>query len=155
MSGENCADTPLEPHSTEQDDTIILFVLIVLAAAIVILTVYGVFRGRKVKNASSVSAVSSTFAELVNVQTHERVCLCKEVTTIGRDEQCDIALLDDDSVSRGVHAIFKYQQRVLKIFDSGSTNGIKVNGQMVNGDELRHGDTIQLGETKFRVEIKR
>lgn len=70
---------------------------------------------------------------------------------VGRSTSGDIVLADA-SVS-GRHARLVPHGDGFAIRDLGSTNGTKVNGQVVSGDrELRSGDTITLGEAVLAYE---
>ncbi len=64
--------------------------------------------------------------------------------TIGRNPACDI-VLDDKSVSKK-HAAVKTVGLKSTIQDLGSTNGTFIENDRVERHELRHGDTIIIGE---------
>ncbi len=68
---------------------------------------------------------------------------------VGRDPACDI-VLNDSKCSRR-HAIVEDGPDGLVIRDSGSANGIYVNGKRVEKAPLRPGDTVRLGEVKLRL----
>ncbi len=66
---------------------------------------------------------------------------------IGREESCDIPVIDS-SVSRNHGSIaFESGQYVLR--DHGSSNGTFVNGEAVRLHTLKQGDTIRFGEVIF------
>jgi pSer/pThr/pTyr-binding forkhead associated (FHA) protein len=66
---------------------------------------------------------------------------------IGRATDRDISLAADSSVSRN-HAVVTYERGRHIVADDGSSNGTKVNGQLLSGPRpLRVGDRVQLGET--------
>ena len=66
------------------------------------------------------------------------------VTTLGRSMDCDINL-SDLGVSR-IHARIERTGAGIEIVDPGSTNGLFVNGDDVDGRQvLQDGDKIQLG----------
>ena len=67
--------------------------------------------------------------------------------TIGRDGGSDV-VIDNPGVSR-THAVILFQQGQFKIRDSGSQNGIKVNGRQVSEAELKFGDIV--GVNKFKI----
>jgi len=69
--------------------------------------------------------------------------------TIGRDPACDIELKDDKSVSKQ-HAVIKTVGRKSTIEDLGSTNGTFIDIERIERHELRHGDTIIIGEYELR-----
>lgn len=65
-------------------------------------------------------------------------------TKIGRKPGCDI-VLNDPGVS-GEHAVVKTVGLQSAIFDLNSTNGTFVENERVKQRELRHGETITLGQ---------
>ncbi len=65
-------------------------------------------------------------------------------TKIGRKPGCDI-VLNDPGVS-GEHAVVKTVGLKSTIFDLNSTNGTFVENERVTQRELRHGETITLGQ---------
>lgn len=70
-----------------------------------------------------------------------------DVLTIGRDEDCDIAMPADTFMS-GRHARIEVRPGGAAIVDTNSTNGVFVNGKRVQGERsLRDGDRIQAGNT--------
>lgn len=71
-------------------------------------------------------------------------------TEAGR-EAAGISLAFDSMASRK-HAVFTPGPQGLAVQDLGSTNGTMVNGQKVQMQPLKPGDTIQIGTTVFRVE---
>jgi pSer/pThr/pTyr-binding forkhead associated (FHA) protein len=79
--------------------------------------------------------------------------LSKDETLIGRNPTTDITLLDE-GISRE-HAIILRDDaaRTFTIEDLQSTNGTKVNGKRVRSAVLAHGDSIEIGKTRFRFEL--
>ena len=73
----------------------------------------------------------------------------KPLLTIGRGEDRDIQLTDR-SISR-MHCEIEFQKGILLIRDSGSQNGIRVNGRPTLEQELREGDQIDIGSTRLVV----
>ena len=74
-------------------------------------------------------------------------------TTIGRFDDCDIAI-DDNDISRLhaqiTHRIDAATAHEFAIFDYSSTNGTMVNGQPINAvASLQDGDQIKIGNTQF------
>lgn len=65
-------------------------------------------------------------------------------TKIGRKPECDI-ILDDTAVS-GEHAVVKTVGLKSTIADLDSTNGTFVESKRIKQHELRHGETIIIGE---------
>jgi pSer/pThr/pTyr-binding forkhead associated (FHA) protein len=75
---------------------------------------------------------------------------CDRMFKIGRGEQCDLAIPDDD-VSRE-HAAFERGADGIVVRDLGSKNGVEVDGQRVVGTRvLRDGEIVCLGKTRLRV----
>ncbi|MGE5184455.1 MAG: FHA domain-containing protein [Acidobacteriota bacterium] len=75
-------------------------------------------------------------------------------TTLGRGQHNEIPVMEP-SVSRR-HANIMYVDGKFRLHDLGSTSGCYLNGQAVhlkNRVELKHGDIIQLGFAKFRLEL--
>ena len=71
--------------------------------------------------------------------------------TIGRQSDCEIALLYDLTVSRR-HAYLEVQADGVAIEDAGSTHGTYVNGARVEERVPVGGeDEIQLGSTRFTL----
>jgi pSer/pThr/pTyr-binding forkhead associated (FHA) protein len=69
--------------------------------------------------------------------------------TIGRDPACDIVLKDDKAVSKK-HAVIKTVGRKSTIEDLDSTNGTFIDIERIKQHELRHGDTILIGDYQLR-----
>jgi len=80
--------------------------------------------------------------------------LLKDETLIGRNPTTDITLLDE-GISRE-HALILRDESLnaFTIEDLQSTNGTKVNGKRVRSAELAHGDSIEVGHTRFRFELR-
>lgn len=68
----------------------------------------------------------------------------KPEITVGRGESNDI-VIEDNRVSRS-HARFKINARgEIKVIDTGSTNGVKVNGVKVKETIIKPGDAVEMG----------
>jgi hypothetical protein len=78
----------------------------------------------------------------------KEVQLTKERTTLGRRPYNDI-VIDNLAVS-GEHAVIHMAGQEVEIEDLGSTNGTYVNAKAVKRQELRNGDTIEVGKYKIR-----
>jgi hypothetical protein len=78
--------------------------------------------------------------------------LKKASIVIGRREDCDIILIDT-SISRS-HARLELHRGGYTIYDLGSTNGTRVNGERITSKALMPGDKITFGTTVciFKVE---
>ena len=68
-------------------------------------------------------------ARLVAIDGDSAIDLVKELTLVGRDEDCDIRL-DHKSISK-LHCVIAKTDGLLLVRDLGSTNGTRVNGQRV------------------------
>ena len=67
--------------------------------------------------------------------------------TIGRDPKNDL-VIDDSSISR-FHAEIRDLADRIQILDLGSTNGIKINGALVQSQALMSRDVIHIGDIMF------
>lgn len=82
---------------------------------------------------------------------HRPFTLRKEVTLIGRREDCDLRIAVGD-VSRK-HCRLLLGEDIVEVEDLGSSNGTFVNGVKVQRSPLAAGDTIQIGPVVFVVQI--
>ena len=73
------------------------------------------------------------------------------VVTIGRSDQCDIAV--KDSSMSGRHAEISKINGEIRVKDLGSANGIWLNGERVDDVELFDGDVLRCGQTSIRVDV--
>jgi hypothetical protein len=105
----------------------------------------------KVLGAAEKLAGEPTFAWLVIVEGDGRgikLDIFKDQNIIGRGEECHIRL--DDSFVSELHAIVAEKDGVFHIWDLGSKNGTKLNGEPLRGSsELKDGDVIEIGKTKL------
>ncbi|OBA79224.1 regulator [Mycobacterium sp. 1164966.3] len=82
-----------------------------------------------------------------------RYRLSGATTRIGRLDDNDIVIADDEDVSRH-HAVVIDTGAGFVIYDSRSTNGVEVGGQRIRGSaNLADGDRIRVGGSEFVVEI--
>ncbi len=72
------------------------------------------------------------------------------VAVIGRDPTCDLVLNDPKSSRR--HAVVESGPGGLVIRDTGSANGIAVNGARTERSPLKAGDVIRIGDVEVTVE---
>ena len=72
----------------------------------------------------------------------------KDHLRIGRTTESDL-VIDHKSISRR-HAEIKKEGGTFTLYDLGSANGIKVNGELYEQSALRRGDIIQLGHVHLR-----
>lgn len=88
---------------------------------------------------------------VLTVPDGQRVELHEGHYVVGRHLECDI-VISDSNVSRR-HAEFVCAGRDVIVRDLGSTNGTKVNGVAINGDQLLvHGDVVGFGTAQVTFE---
>ena len=88
---------------------------------------------------------------VLTLPTGQRIELHEGHYIIGRHLENDI-VLNDTNVSRR-HAEFVCAAGEVVVGDMGSTNGTKVNGVVVNGEQLlQHGDVINFGSAQVTFE---
>lgn len=68
------------------------------------------------------------------------------IMVVGRDETADIRV-DEPLVSRA-HARIERRGERYVVLDLGSTNLTRVNGEVVNERELRHGDELRFARAR-------
>src|SRR3974390_1001569 len=90
-------------------------------------------------------------AWLVSLDGGRSVDLVKDLTLIGRDEDCDVRL-DHKSISK-LHCVIVKTDGLLLIRDLGSTNSTRVNGQRVRRAALLPNDQLTIANYKFRVQF--
>jgi sigma-B regulation protein RsbU (phosphoserine phosphatase) len=88
---------------------------------------------------------------LVEESTGRRVAVRRPIT-IGRTRDCEFVIDDNSASRRHVEVGPRGESFIWK--DLGSTNGTIVNGRSMLAGELRHGDTIQIGETVIRFHVE-
>ena len=82
------------------------------------------------------------------------IALIHALTLIGREQDNDIVLDDDDRVSRR-HAELRWERGRVEFADYGSLNGTRINQQAVRGRlPLRDGDVIELGGRRYRLTLR-
>jgi hypothetical protein len=82
----------------------------------------------------------------------EKAYPMRQITvTIGRSDQCDIAV--KDSSMSGRHAEISKINGEIRVKDMGSANGIWLNGERVEDVELFDGDVLRCGQTSIRVDV--
>lgn len=81
----------------------------------------------------------------------EPVDIVKDVTLVGRKEDCDLRL-DHKSVSK-LHCIIVKTDGLLLVRDLGSTNGTRVNDQRVRRAALLPNDKLSVAQFQFRVRL--
>src|SRR5262245_27585761 len=88
-------------------------------------------------------------AQLIPLEAGEPITIVKDLTLVGRKEECDLRL-DHKSVSK-LHCVLVKTDGLLLLRDLGSTNGTRVNGQRVRRAALLPNDQVMIAGFKFRV----
>lgn len=88
-------------------------------------------------------------ARLIPMDGGEPIELTRDVTIVGRKDECDVAI-DHKSISKQHCALVKTDGLVL-VRDLGSTNGTRVNGQRVRRGALVPNDEIAFAARKYKV----
>lgn len=93
--------------------------------------------------------VNAIQARFLNLKTGYAVTIHRCATTIGRGEENDVAVMNDQSISRQ-HALVLNIRDNYYIEDMGSRNGTWLNGKPVTARMLlKPGDQVGLGMTIF------
>lgn len=90
-------------------------------------------------------------ALLVPIDGGDPLELIKDLTLVGRKEDCDLRL-EHKSVSK-LHCVIVKADGLLLLRDLGSTNSTRVNGQRVRRAALLPNDQLAIANYKFRVEF--
>src|ERR1700736_3735550 len=88
-------------------------------------------------------------AQLVPLDGGPAIDVVKDLTVVGRKEDCDLRL-EHKSVSK-MHCIIVKTDGLLLLRDLGSTNGTRVNGQRVRRAALLPNDQLAIAGFKYRV----
>jgi pSer/pThr/pTyr-binding forkhead associated (FHA) protein len=88
-------------------------------------------------------------AQLLPVDGGKPIDVVKDMTVVGRKDECDIRL-DHKSVSK-MHCVIVKTDGLLLLRDLGSTNGTRVNGQRIRRAALLPNDQLSIAGFKFRV----
>src|SRR5215212_8956947 len=88
-------------------------------------------------------------ALLIPLDQGEPIEIVKDMTLVGRTEDCDLRL-DHKSVSK-MHCVLVKTDGLLLLRDLGSTNGTRVNGQRVRRAALLPNDHVTIAHFKFRI----
>src|SRR5438477_12036787 len=90
-------------------------------------------------------------AQLVPLDGGPPIEVAKDLTLVGRKEDCDLRL-DHKSVSK-MHCVIVKTDGLLLLRDLGSTNGTRVNGQRVRRAALLPNDQLTIAVFRFRVHL--
>src|SRR5881227_3271517 len=90
-------------------------------------------------------------AQLIPADGGPPIELVKDLTLVGRKEDCDLRL-DHKSVSK-MHCIIVKTDGLLLLRDLGSTNGTRVNGTRVRRAALLPNDQLSIAHYRFRVRL--
>ena len=88
-------------------------------------------------------------AQLIPLDGGEPIEIIKDMTVVGRKEECDLRL-DHKSVSK-LHCVIVKTDGLLLLRDLGSTNGTQVNGQRIRRAALLPNDNLNIASFRFRV----
>src|SRR5260370_25055558 len=88
-------------------------------------------------------------AQLIPLEGGTPIDVLKDVTLVGRKEDCDLRL-DHKSVSK-LHCVIVKTDGLLLLRDLGSTNGTRVNGTRIRRAALLPNDQFTIAHFKFRV----
>ncbi len=90
-------------------------------------------------------------ARLIPTEGGIPVELVKDLTLIGRGDDCDLQI-DHKSVSKR-HCILVKTDGLVLIRDLGSTNGTRVNGQRVRRGSLLPNDDLSVANFRFTLKF--
>ena len=90
-------------------------------------------------------------AQLIPIDEGPPVEIVKDLTLVGRKEDCDLRL-EHKSVSK-MHCVIVKTDGLLPLRDLGSTNGTRVNGTRVRRAALLPDDQLSIAQYKFRVRL--
>jgi pSer/pThr/pTyr-binding forkhead associated (FHA) protein len=90
-------------------------------------------------------------AALIPLDGKPPVDIVKDMTLIGRKEDCDLRL-NHKSISK-IHCVLVKTDGLLLLRDLGSTNGTRVNGTRVRRAALLPNDKVSFANFHFRVHL--
>src|SRR5215470_10499380 len=88
-------------------------------------------------------------ARLVSADGGPSFDLTKDMTLVGRNDDCDVRL-DHKSVSK-LHCVIVKTDGLVLVRDLGSTNGTRVNGQRVRRAALLPNDKLTIANFHYRI----
>jgi pSer/pThr/pTyr-binding forkhead associated (FHA) protein len=95
--------------------------------------------------------VIDVHAALVPLDGSPAVDIVKDMTLVGRKDECDLRL-NHKSISK-VHCVIVKTDGLLLLRDLGSTNGTRVNGTRVRRAALLPNDKVSFANFHFRVHL--
>jgi pSer/pThr/pTyr-binding forkhead associated (FHA) protein len=90
-------------------------------------------------------------AQFVPVDGGPAIEIIKDLTVVGRKEECDLRL-DHKSISK-MHCVIVKTDGLLLLRDLGSTNGTRVNGQRIRRAALLPNDKVTFATFTFKVQF--
>ncbi|HPB31468.1 MAG TPA: FHA domain-containing protein [Candidatus Sumerlaeota bacterium] len=102
-------------------------------------------------NSDETMAMIPELSVLIGPEAGKRYPLNKPVITIGRGDDRDVQF-DDRAMSRR-HCEVHVRSGAFFIHDTGSQNGIRVNGRETTDQELYDGDQLDIGSIRLIVHI--
>ncbi|QDU37753.1 Glycogen accumulation regulator GarA [Maioricimonas rarisocia] len=82
------------------------------------------------------------------------VVLDKAIVFFGRHADCDVVLANSRKVSRKHCCVARVDDHYV-VRDLGSMNGVRVNGDAVEGEaQLRDGDDLLIGDVAYRLQVE-
>src|SRR2546421_6141242 len=90
-------------------------------------------------------------AQLVPLDGGAPIDIVKDLTVVGRREECDLRL-EHKSVSKQ-HCVIVKTDGLLLLRDLGSTNGTRVNGQWIRRAALLPNDQVSFASLRFKVHL--
>ena len=88
--------------------------------------------------------------QLVSLGEGPSLTVDKPILLVGRHQECDVQI-PSRKISRK-HCCIAQVGDHLFVKDLQSTNGVQINGVRVGEGKLRHGDELQIGNMRYRVE---
>src|SRR5262245_36413749 len=86
---------------------------------------------------------------LIALDSNHVILLDKPVVLLGRHPECDVQL-ESRKISRK-HCCIAEVDKSLSIRDLGSTNGIRINGELLEEGRLHNGDELVIGNLRYQV----
>lgn len=90
-------------------------------------------------------------ARLIPLDAGSPIELVKDLTLVGRNEDCDVRL-DHRGVSK-LHCMLVKTDGLILVRDLGSTNGTRVNGQRVRRAALLPNDHLAIATYRYQVKL--